>query len=703
MQEGPEEGGAVGSLTPAPPERGGDAGAGREWLHLLIVFAASFAIYCWSMPRTVAFEDDGLFIMASYFNGTAHPPGYPLLTLIGHLATLIPVGSVALRVHLVSALFGALSCVVMYKIALYLFRHRVYAYAAAACLAVSREFWSQAIISEVYTLNVFILLLLFLFSMYQAEAGRPFSRRLFYGMALLYGLGLSNHWPLLILTSPALLLILWPVWRDVVKALPKAVPFLLLGLTPYLWLVIRSHMHPVISFYGHIDNWRQFWYMVSREGYAHTDVDVGANIWDKLYFARFVLEQTSVQLGPLGVVFGLTGFIRQWRVWKTSFCLALLCGYLGSTFLLVALLGFNYDILHQDVFRVYPVNAYAIMVLWVCLGIRYLSDLAIHFTGPSITAANLRAFLAVLVAGTALLINIPYNYRAGDHLAEEYSHVVLNSLAPNAIFFTLGDVDTFTLGYAHLVEGVRPDVDLYHSLGLVFSTRLFDPMTTNDKKRHKVLSDFIKKETRPIYYLSDIPDLYGYDYFGPYSKVDKKLDKNSAEIVIEKNIISFYERLLDSGDSFDPWERMVQHSLITDYCKIMTQADRRNKQNHITDLVRICRSYGALLVLIDSMLDRKTPDRELIRDLLQRAEKLRRDAQTTKDYTTYDILYGRFLLLLDRPREALQHFRLAVREWPAPTNPGYALIKENTPATGKQGKPSAAAKAAGPGAPPGSE
>ena len=54
-------------------------------------------------------EDDGLFILSSYFLGIEHPPGYPLFTLIGHLFTYLPFGSVAYRVHLASALFGALS------------------------------------------------------------------------------------------------------------------------------------------------------------------------------------------------------------------------------------------------------------------------------------------------------------------------------------------------------------------------------------------------------------------------------------------------------------------------------------------------------------------------------------------------------------------------------------------------------------------
>lgn len=648
-----------------------------EWFHFLILFVLSLALYAWSSPRTLAFEDDGLFVMASYFNGIAHPPGYPLFTLLGHLATFIPLGSVAYRVHMVSALFGALSCVMMYKVALFVFQDRTYAYLAGFCLAISREFWSQSIISEVYTLNVFILLVLILFALYQADHDRPFSRKLFYLMAFVYGLGLCDHWPLLILTSPAILLILWPVRRDVLLALPRSIPFLLLGLTPYVWLVIRSHMDPVISFYSSIDSWKEFWYMVSRQGYAGTDVDVGANIWDKLDFAWFVLKETSVQIGPFGILFVTVGFIRQWRVWKPSFCLALLFGYLGSTFILIGLLGFNYDVLHQNVFRVYPVNAYAIMVLWACLGIRYISRLAGNFAGRYLKAASVGKLLGVLVIGTGLLTNIPYNYRAGDHLAKEYAHVVLKSLAPNAVFFTVSDIDAFTLGYFHLVEGVRPDVKLYHVLGLVFPTRLFKPMFLDDEDRYKVLKDFIERETRPVYYLSEMPKIYGYEYYGPYSKLDKNLPADKAELVVDPEIIKFYERLLSSGYSYDHWERMVQQSMLEDYCKIVSLYSEDDKQTTIDEQLRVCKGYSSLIVLIDFLLARKPPDLHLLQDLLQRARKLRGQADTIREIIMYDVLYGRFLLLQNQRRKALHHFQMAVKHWPDPGNPAYRLIQEN--------------------------
>src|SRR2546430_15573737 len=78
-------------------------------LQAAAVALALFALYAATAPRTVALEDDGLFILSSYFLGIEHPPGYPLFIWIGHLFTYLPFGSVAYRVHLASALFGALT------------------------------------------------------------------------------------------------------------------------------------------------------------------------------------------------------------------------------------------------------------------------------------------------------------------------------------------------------------------------------------------------------------------------------------------------------------------------------------------------------------------------------------------------------------------------------------------------------------------
>ena len=114
--------------------------ARADWARAALVSVALFALYALTAPRTVAVEDDGLFILSSYFLGIEHAPGYPLFTLVGHLFTLVPFGSVAYRVHLASALFGGLACGAAWLCARALTGGRLPAYVAAVGLFIGLLF-----------------------------------------------------------------------------------------------------------------------------------------------------------------------------------------------------------------------------------------------------------------------------------------------------------------------------------------------------------------------------------------------------------------------------------------------------------------------------------------------------------------------------------------------------------------------------------
>ena len=79
----------------------------------LLVFIASLTVYTLTLAPTVTLIDSGELIVAASSLGVAHPPGFPLYVLLAHLATLVPVGNVAVRVNLASALFAALSASVL--------------------------------------------------------------------------------------------------------------------------------------------------------------------------------------------------------------------------------------------------------------------------------------------------------------------------------------------------------------------------------------------------------------------------------------------------------------------------------------------------------------------------------------------------------------------------------------------------------------
>ncbi len=278
---------------------------------LALFFVTMLGLYLYTSPPGVAMEDDGLFVMGSYFYGLVHPPGYPLHTLLGKLFTLLPFGSAAFRVHALSALFGALTCVVLWLVVRCLVPGRIPAYSAALALGLSNVFWSQSIIAEVYTLNTFFF---FLLAWLVLRANAVPLRRLHSSLlliALVYGLSLSNHWPLIILSTPTLLLLMSKqrlgiaARRILVLLLAVAI-----GLTPYLLLVLRSWMDPPISFLGPIDSWQEFWFTVSRRGYAGVDQSVSSGILDKLEFGRFLFRELGCQFTWAGGGAGVDG-LRQ--------------------------------------------------------------------------------------------------------------------------------------------------------------------------------------------------------------------------------------------------------------------------------------------------------------------------------------------------------------------------------------------------------
>src|SRR5437867_12613500 len=75
-----------------------------------IVFFASLFLYSWTLAPTVTLVDSGELIIAARSLGVAHPPGFPLYLMLAHLASLVPIGSVAQRVNFASGLFAALAC-----------------------------------------------------------------------------------------------------------------------------------------------------------------------------------------------------------------------------------------------------------------------------------------------------------------------------------------------------------------------------------------------------------------------------------------------------------------------------------------------------------------------------------------------------------------------------------------------------------------
>ena len=639
----------------------------KQWPHLVVVFLALFGLYAYSAPRTVTLEDDGLFIMSSYFLGIDHPPGYPLLTLLGKLFTLLPVGSIALRVHLLSAFFGALTCVALWLVVRALFADAVSAYTGAVLYGLSATFWSQAIIAETYTLNTFFFFCLFYLALVFLATK---NLRVLYVFAGVFGLSLANHWPLMLLSTPCLVLLLLPARCEVLRASPRmlAIAFVACVL-PYLWMVVRSRMDPEISFYGPISDFESLLFFVSRQGFRNVDVSQSADIADKLDYQGFLLMEMVRQYTPVGAALAGFGLVQQFRRLNLSTAFALLAGWLGSSLVLGAMLGFDYEPLMKAAIRRYPLIPYGILAVWLVLALDALTSRVRR------GAAAVRVGTFAALAAVVFLSHRDVNVRRDDTWARDYATAVLESLDKGAVLFVHGDDDSFPIGYMNRVEGFRPDVTLYNDEGLLFRNRLFR-FDAPDKGRQ--LSAFVRGSERRIYYASaGLPHEFSTKDGGLYWEVRKDIPGQRMVFDLSGTTRAFIDRM-ETMTSNDPWTLHQRDTLRRRVMSVLAYFKYYEREVFLTGGLstyydRLAQTpHGALGRLTWFVLDKADPAEFLawVNETTSLLEKT--GSKSERGWPPY--MKGLLLLRLKDDAAAVASLEEAVRIYPNHKNPAALAL-----------------------------
>ena len=205
-----------------------------------VVYGATLAptVLPYGTPYTL---DSPMLQAAVPVLGVGHPTGYPTYMMLTHLFTYLPFGDVAYRVTLASAVYGVVAVAVVYAAGLLLSRRVAAAGAGALAFGFSGAFWSQAVISEVYTLNaLFVASVLLLLLLWR---DRRDDRALLIA-SLLAGLSLTHHLSSGVLI-PAGLLFVALVDRSAFSKAGlslKGAGLFALGLLPLLYLPIRALM-----------------------------------------------------------------------------------------------------------------------------------------------------------------------------------------------------------------------------------------------------------------------------------------------------------------------------------------------------------------------------------------------------------------------------------------------------------------------------
>jgi len=428
-----------------------------EWLADGATFAVALAVYVATTAPDVLPADAGEFQLAAALLGVAHPPGFPLYTMVGHLfVRLLPWGMPAYRLNLMSAVVAA-STLVLVARATRVWARRLAASSLAALtgglvaaltLGTATTFWAQATIASKRPLTVFFVALAFyaLSRFAAAEDARGAGRALvLFGLALGLGLGQDGLGFASILFVAVYALLIDP--RLAVQPRRWFRPALagLAGLLPLAYLPIRGAMGAILAPEG-LDTLPGFLHHFLGLGFSG-DMFAFANLADLPHRVALLPTLFPFQFNLLllaGTLLGLAGLLRRdWRL------LALLAGSL----VLHTFISITYRA-PQTVEYLMPAYVPLAIAVGLVPALSQVSFPSSRVLGPVLGAILLWAGLLNGWAHGPSFVEL-----AGDHTARQVAEPLLET-APAGSLILADWRWAMPLRYLQEVEGLRPDVEV---------------------------------------------------------------------------------------------------------------------------------------------------------------------------------------------------------------------------------------------------
>ena len=441
-----------------------------------VVVVFSFGIYLRTLLPSIGFWDTAEAQTVPHTLSIFHPTGFPTYTMLGWLWSQIPIGDVAYRMNLLSAVCLSLAAGFVVLIAAQLMdeRHRllvaVSAGIAGLAFAFADEPWQNAVRADVHALHIFLVgLIIWLLLVWgRAEhAGARHAGRWLAAAALTFGISMGNH-PLTGLLAvgiaPWLFFVDPGFWRRW-KLILACAGLLLVGLLTYLYIPIRALTPPEPPlFYARPTTLDRLKYLIFAEQF-HGLFDNFQNPFDffgtKWQKAESVLARQLI--GPGWLVVAMGGATLAVRRLGAFVFLGLIV--VGNVFY-----SLNFE--DGDIDRYYLTTA---LIAAVLLGVaiaflsstcaRAVAEASRHSAGVvgrrrlARVAGVLVVALAAIFPGVALVAGYDGHDLSRNRDADRWVASVYAALPPNAVVISWWSYST-PLWYHRWIEGDRPDVKI---------------------------------------------------------------------------------------------------------------------------------------------------------------------------------------------------------------------------------------------------
>jgi hypothetical protein len=390
--------------------------------------------------------------------GIGHPTGYPTYMMLTHLFTYLPIGDLAYRINLASAVYGAAAVLVVYLAGLRLCRRAVAAAAGALAFGLSSAFWGQAVISEVYTLEALLVALVILALLVWRDTR---AERYLLLSAFLVGLSLTHHLTsvLLVPAAPAFVFLTDRCVFSKVGLMLKSFGLFLFGLLPFLYLPMRAMMQAPLNEADPSTPWR-FLLLVTGGSFLAESSEKGRHCSP----SALALADPSTKVGLLGdhllgqfsIILVLVGVFAAVFLLFRDRAAAVLLGTLFFGCLGQAVVYLQLGI--ED-FYVFLIPAFLAFGLCISAGLgavlRWAEGLAVRSATSRIIVFVL-SFLMLAIPLVGVREAYAVHDRSGDFGGRKTIETVANNVKPNATILH----HRSPLWYMVLVERRRRDLTL---------------------------------------------------------------------------------------------------------------------------------------------------------------------------------------------------------------------------------------------------
>lgn len=438
-----------------------------ERIGAFAAFAIPLAVGVLAASPEPYWLDSPEFTAAAQILGIPHPPGHPLWVMLVKPFTLLPLGGIAFRVSLASAVFGASASVILYYIALGLMAAtadsltllpRVLIACSSSLIAsLAPGWWFQCVRAEVYSLQI-LLVLGALYPMVMVSLNlRDCNERLLYLAAFIAGLGLANHHYIMAVSLPAAVPVLVALakYRGGIKTVwltAKLAAVGAAGLLPYLFLPIRSAVQTAIALGGVHSVSDMFW-VVSAKVYQKSVVK--QQIHDFSARSLDLLFSMMGEIGPLVLVASAAGLYVLLRRRNTRVCGMVFFVLVAVTIFLRSLMEF--DPFNPDYYGyMLPVAASAVLG-FSALAATLAQALSLGLKRGGTVAAVLAAVLALvpIVRAREVRSQVDLSDFRATRLFVDLS---LGRAQPGTVVLTSYYKLFFSLWSAGFIDGSRTDV-----------------------------------------------------------------------------------------------------------------------------------------------------------------------------------------------------------------------------------------------------